>query len=173
MTIPEFRDRLSKLHPVLKGLLFTLLACVVFFIERWLFKNMDSLRFEAHTAYRIYDLDTIQGVIELVIVDPIEEEFLYRGPVWLMALVIAYALKKYQNVWLKITAYLPCFLLLFSLNYFWAFNHAYYPYTIFAFGLVWGTCVIITRKLHYAIILHAGSNAFATIGLTVINYFSN
>lgn len=172
MSIPEFRERLRKLHPIPKGILFTALTSLIFFIEIWLVRNLAGWSEEATEAYKLHDLDKIAGFFRLIIVAPLEEEIKYRGPVWILAMVIHYALKGYTNIWLKVLAYLPCIVLLFGLNYVWAFNHDRYPYTIFAFGIVWGGCVIVTRRLHYSMLFHAASNAFAAIGLCLMHYYS-
>ncbi len=173
MSVPEFRDRLKKLHPIAKGVVFTILASVIFFIEIWLLRNIKGMTQEALQAYRYYDLELLRGVLDLVIVAPVQEEATYRGPSWLLAMFAAYlGRKRPDRIWERRLLYFVAIVILIALNWAWAFNHVRYPYTIFGFGLVWGGCVIATRKLHYAMILHAGSNAFATIGITLIHYFS-
>ncbi len=174
MTLQESRERLRRLHPIVKGIIFTLLAGITFFIEIWLVRNMRDFHREAIRAYAAYDLDRIGGVVNLVIQAPFQEELIYRGPVWLLAVLTGWAIRKHPGKKsVEYAAHALCALLLLPLNYVWAFSHCRYSYTIFAFGLVWGLCVILTRRLHYSMILHAGSNACAVIGISVIHYFSS
>src|SRR3989344_5718634 len=173
MSVSEFRERLKKLHSVIKGLIFTGLASVTFFIEQWLVGHSFSLKKDALEAYQLYGIDTYKGVAAVVFWAPIREEILYRGPVLIAVFVVqGLMLLRPESALLKRFLYGLCIAFGLVLNYLWAFSHVHHPYTIFVFGIIWGTCMILTRKLHYAIILHAGSNAIAVLGITLINYFS-
>lgn len=173
MELKELRERLRKLHPVIQGAICTALAGLTFFVEQWLVDNAADFKKEALSGFHRYEMDTFAGITDLVLRAPLEEEVLYRGPVWLIALLAALIFhKRAWNSAPRVAAYVICALVLLPLNYLWAFSHCYYPYTIFVFGLVWGGCAILTRRLHYCILLHAGSNAIAVLGVSAIHYLS-
>ena len=175
MTVSEGRERLKKLHPVLKGLIFTALASFVVVIEQWLVKHSFDFQKEALRAYWLYSLETYKGIFALVFMAPLREEFLYRGPILVTLLIIRAIFRNAHDDhdrMLQYGLYGGCIVFGLVLNYFWAFSHIHHPYTIFVFGVIWGACMLLTRKLHYAIILHAGSNAIAVLGITLIHYFS-
>lgn len=94
MTLTEFRERLKTLHPAFKGIIFTACASFVFFIEQWLVGHSVSFKKDAIEGYKLFEMGTLSGVLELILWAPLREELTYRGPVWITAIIAGWFIKK-------------------------------------------------------------------------------
>lgn len=128
---------------------------------------------EVKSAYKLYDLNTIKGIFEFTVYEPVHEEINYRGLVFLIILITGWlqnrncfiGYKKY----FKYAGYTLAWLVMIALDFFYANGHRYLPIAVLGFGFVWGYLTIRTRSLLYPIAFHCACNGIACLGL-IISY---
>lgn len=112
---------------------------------------------------------------ETIILTPIIEEVIFRGPAWLALLFLTGLIKVYKKYkksefWLekKISGGIPIWhLFIWPLiivpAIFWSMDHPY-PLPLFIFGLILGWLLLKTGSLIQVIAVHMMFNAFSVIG---------
>lgn len=116
------------------------------------------------TKSYIQDTRLIDLIFNGLIGAPLNEEFLYRGPVRLLILLFPGCTAKLKLNFKNIVTWL--FIILPT--YYWAKlyggNGHGYPLDMFLLGIVFGWAVVKTKTLETAVVLHSAFNAINLIG---------
>jgi membrane protease YdiL (CAAX protease family) len=152
-------------HPAMKAMVFMLPITLTVLLHDLVMDQPPDLKTTLSSYYHD-QLSSFSGVLDFVIIAPLKEELLYRGPAWILLLFVLLISKKFaKKKDFLVIGYIPVVVLLVLFTAYWAFKGHAYPITVFGYGLVWGWLMIYTRNIIYPILFHAGSNAIASIGI--------
>lgn len=165
----------KKRHPALIAIYLTAIITPLTFLPDLFsetpvngFGNSREEMKEVLRSYFTDNLETFRGVYNFVILMPIKEELSFRGPAFLLLLVVLF-----YKEFLKIPAplvlmgYAVIWFLLIALADKWANLHNHHTLTIFCCGLLWGWLMVKTKNIFYPILFHAASNAIALLAIYV------
>ena len=98
---------------------------------------------------------------------PFLEETLYRGPIWIWAVVGGSLLKK---KWPKLNFVLT-FLIILIPTFLWMETHSTLSWAVFCAGLGWGWLVYKTKSLWPAIVSHSFANILIYFSIKFVGLF--
>ena len=159
-------QRFRSYHPVIQAFLLMAPVALTTGISRLIMtRPKDKI---VLNSYLIEEIEKPASVINFVVWEPVMEELIYRGPIWILMLLIVLIAKHFSNS--KVYKYSTWSLLILALiisSVLWAIPHIY-PLTFFLYGCVLGYIILRTRSvfsLLYTIIFHMTMNSIALISL--------
>ena len=159
--IQEFQDYLLGVPPLIAAFIIMILVAIpIDVISKFVGWENEA---EA-VAMKAYFANTpLKDIIyNLLIVAPLTQEFLYRGPVRILIFLFPKMTINHAVTWLAIIV--P--------TYYWAFHLSgghLFPLDAFIVGTIFGWAVVETESLESAILLHILYNGLSLVG-TLIKY---
>jgi|GEM_PF-3994197 len=159
-------NRFRTYHPVAQAFFLMAPVASTALIGRLLLADAkDRAMLSYYLTDEIANENTVRS---FVLWEPINEEVIYRGPVWLLMLVFGVIAKKFPSGRFCKYFSLPILIVIAAISSFlWALPHIY-PLTFLLYGSV--LCYIILRtrsvfSLIYTMIFHMAMNALALISI--------
>ena len=161
--IAEFSGYFKEKSPLLLAFFLTIIIAIPIDIFSKLFRIENAEEVKAIASF-IKVAPIKELAFQLLVIAPLTQEFLYRGPVRLLILLFPKILT--MGLLGKIVAWI----FIIVPTYYWAVveggGHAF-PLDAFFVGLIFGWSVLKTKSLESAVVLHIFYNAINLIGALI------